>query len=100
MDHRHDGRGNFLVEGSEYPEPDPGYTPVYPWAGAPTEPDQLLHTRLRVRPGLEHQPGGGNEELGEPEDSSTDRHGLNFPSNVAKNVYVDRDIEFVDDNSM
>lgn len=100
MEDRRYRRGSFLAEGSEYPEPDPGYTPMYPWAGASTEPNQLPHTPLSVRLGLEHELGGGDEVPGELEDSSTDRHGSNSITNVVDNVYVDPDIEFVDDNSM
>lgn len=98
MEDRRYRRGGFLVEGNEYPEPDPGYVPVYPWAGAPTEPNQLPHTLLSVRLGLDEL-GGGNE-AGELKGSSTDRHGLKSMTNVANNVYVDPDFEFVDDNSM
>lgn len=100
MEDSRDRTSSFSVEGSEYPEPDPGYTPVYPWARAPTEPDQLPHTPLSVRPGLEHEFGGGDQTPGELEDSSTDRHDSNSITNIADNLCVDPDIEFVDDNSM
>lgn len=97
MEDRRYRRGSFLAEGSEYPEPDPGYTPMYPWAGASTEPGQLPHFPLSLRP---DELQGGDESPGEPEDSSTDRHGSNSITNVVDNVYVDPDIEFMDDNSM
>lgn len=90
-------RHSFLAEGSEYPEPDPGYTPVYPWAGTPTEP---THDRLSVCSGLNHGLRAGNEALGELEDSYTDRPGLNSVTDVAGNVYVDPYFECVDGNSM
>lgn len=100
MDPRRDERDSILVERSEYPDPDPGYTPVYPWAGAPTKPNQPPHTRLNVLPDLDHRLWGGTEALREPEDSSTYRHGSHSTSNVVDSVYVDPDIELVHDNSM
>lgn len=91
-------RGLFPAEENEYPEPDPGYTPVYPWVGAPTLPNQLLHNR--PSPCLDHALGGKNESLGGQEDSILDRHGFKSMKNVADNVNVNPDFEFVDGNSM
>lgn len=88
-----------MAEGKEYPEPDPGYTPVYPWAGAPIPPNRLLYNRPSARSGLDHALGGESEALVGLEDSVLDRHGLKSKKNVADNVYV-TDFEFVDDNSM
>lgn len=85
--------GIFLAEENEYPEPDPGYTPVYSWAGAP---NQLLYNDPSP---LDHALGGENEALGGLEDSILDRHGFKS-NNVADNVNVNPDFEFVDDNSM
>lgn len=93
-------RGIFSAEENEYPEPDPGYTPVYPWIGAPTPPHQLLYNRPSPCSGLDHALGGKNEAPGGLEDSILDRHGSKSMKNVAENVNVNPDSEFVDDNSM
>lgn len=93
-------RGIFLAEGNEYPDPDPGYAPVYPWVGAPTPPNQLLYNRPSPRSGLDHALGGEDEALGGLEDSILDRHGFKSLKNVADNVNLNPDFEFVDYNSM
>lgn len=92
--------GIFLAEGNEYPEPNPGCTPVYPWAGAPTSPNQPLYNPPSARSGLDHALGGENEALGGLNDSILNRHGLKSKKNVAGNVHVNPDSEFVLENSM
>lgn len=93
-------RGIFLAEGNEYPEPDPGYTPVYPWVGAPTTPNHLFYNRPSPRSGLDHALAGEDEALGRLEDSILDRDGFKSMNNVADNINVNPDFEFGDDNSM
>lgn len=100
MEGRLNRRGHFSAEGNEYPEPDPGYAPVYPWAGAPTPPNQLLYNRPSAHSGLDYALGEENEPLGGLEDSIFDRHGFKSKKNVADNLHVNPDFEFVDDNSM
>lgn len=90
----------ILADGNEYPEPDLGHTPVYPWAGAPTLTNHLLYNGPSVRSSSKHGLGGGNEALGGLEETIVDRHGFKSKKDVALNVHASPDFEPVDENSM
>lgn len=100
MENRLFRRGIFSAEENEYPEPDPGYTPVYPWIGAPSPPNHLHYDRPSPRSGLDHALGEKNEALGGLENSILDHHAFESMQSVADNVNVNPDFDFVDDNSM
>lgn len=100
MENRLYRRGIFSAEENEYPEPDPGYTPVYPWARAPTPPNHPPYNRGSPRPGLDYVLGEKNEALGGLENPILDHHAFRSIQNVADNVNVQPDFDFVADNSM
>lgn len=100
MEDRLYGRVFISAEGNEYPEPDLGHTPVYPWAGAPTLINHLPYNGPSARSGSKRGLEGGNEALGGLEETIVDRHGFKSKKDVDLNVYASPDFEPVDDNSM